>query len=144
MILRIAQHTDAAQLSELNREFNDSSANAEQIADYLKGCPDNEKTVVAELDGKLVGFGCLQIYRSWCYPEPWAELTEMFVAPEFQRRGFGQAIALFIEQVANDAGATEIVLLTGKRNVAGQSLYRKCGYTEQARCSFHKELKADS
>ena len=144
MIVRAAQRSDAEQLALLNREFNDSAVSAAQIADHLAHCPEREKTVVAEIDGKVVGFGCLQIYRSWCYSECWAELTEMFVAPEFQRKGLGQAIVQYIEQLAEDAGATEIVLLTNRRNVAGQALYRKCGYIEQARCQFSKELTAEN
>lgn len=144
VIVRVARPADAEQLALLNREFNDSAVTAERIADYLADCPDHEKTVVAEIDGKLVGFGCLQIYRSWCYPESWAELTEMFVAPEFQQRGIGQAMVRHIEELAREAGATEIVLLTGEENKAGQALYHKCGFAEQAKWFFSKKLEADS
>lgn len=144
LVVRVAQQIDAEQLSLLNQEFNDSAVSARQIADYLANCPDHEKTVVAEIDGDLVGFACLQVYRSWCYPDVWAELTEMFVKPDFQRKGIGQAIVQHVEELAKYAGAVEIGLLTGKRNIAGQSLYRKCGYIEEAKCVFSKKLMAES
>jgi ribosomal protein S18 acetylase RimI-like enzyme len=139
-VVRPAQHTDAAQLALLNREFNDSDVTARQIADYLADCPSHEHTVVAEVDGRLAGFGCVQIYRSWCYPEPWAELTELYVAPGHRRGGLGRAIVRFAEALAKDAGATEIVLLTGKQNTAGQSQYRSMGYVERAELAFRKDL----
>jgi ribosomal protein S18 acetylase RimI-like enzyme len=138
MVARLAQPTDAAELASLNRDFNDSAISAQQISDYLADCPEDEKTVVAEVDGEIVGLGCLQIHHSWCYPEPWAELTELFVRPDYRRRGLGQSVIRVLESLAADAGATEITLLTNKANSAGQSLYRKCGYAEVAESVFRK------
>ena len=66
--VRLAQRSDAAQLAVLNREFNDCALSAQQVADGLDCCPNSEVTVVAEMNGELVGFACMQVYRSWCYP----------------------------------------------------------------------------
>lgn len=46
----------------------------------------------------------------------------------------------FIESLVKEDGATEIMLLTNKENNAGQSLYRKCEYTEQQDLVFQKQL----
>jgi ribosomal protein S18 acetylase RimI-like enzyme len=126
----------------LNQEFNESPVSASQVAAYLANCPAHEKTVVAELDGELAGFACVQIYQSWCYPRPWAELTELYVRPQHRRRGLGRAMLMLAEQLARDADAAEIVLLTGQSNSAAQSLYEGCGYARQARSSFSKDLSA--
>lgn len=138
--IRLAEEADARQLAVLNQTFNDSTVTAEQIAVYLGNCPSQERTIVADDDGLLIGFACLQIYSSWCYPDPWAEVTEMYVMPEYQRRGIGRALVSFLEVFAREASVTDIVLLTGKRNVAGQGLYRSCGYLEQEKCPFQKAL----
>lgn len=140
IIVRLAEYTDAAQLASLNRAFNESDISVQQIADYLANCPNHEKTVVVDVEGELAGFACLQVYRSWCYADPCAELTELFVKPEYRRRGFGQAMVSSLETIARDAGATEIVLLTNQLNITAHSLYRGCGYIEQPNCSFRKIL----
>lgn len=144
MVIRLAHQEDAPQLAVLNQEFNDSPVSAEQVSAYLDNCPGHEKTVVADLDGEIAGFACLQVYRSWCYPDPWAELTELYVRPEHRRRGLARAMVGFAEQLAREIGATEIVLLTGERNAPAQSLYRGCCYVQQSKSSFSKDLSAAS
>jgi ribosomal protein S18 acetylase RimI-like enzyme len=140
MVVRLAEDKDIEQLVRLNQEFNKSNLDPSQVLDYMQNCPDNEKTVVAEVDGKIVGFGCMQIHRSWCYLEPWAELTELFVVSNYRNTGLGQAIICFFERLAKNAGATLIILLVNKTNAAGQALYKKCGYTGDNNISCTKEL----
>jgi len=140
MIIRLAHPTDAAQLVILNGAFNDPAAGPQQVAGYLAGSPD-ERTVVAEIDGLPAGFACLRIFRSWCYADPWAELTELFVAPEQRRGELGRAMVDFAEQLARDAGAAEMLVHAGMHNAAGQSFYRSCGYRGQSQLAFRKALR---
>lgn len=83
----------------------------------------------------------MQIYRSWCYPHPWAELTELYVAPSFRQRGIGHALVSFLETVAGKAGASEIILYTHTQNAVAQSLYQSSGYRQQVECIFRKQLR---
>ncbi|MHB0998340.1 MAG: GNAT family N-acetyltransferase [Armatimonadota bacterium] len=140
MVIRLADAGDASQLSVLNQEFNNSNASADDIAAYLANSPAHEKTVVADLDGEIIGFACVQVYRSWCYLEPWAELTELYVKPGYRRCGYARAMVTLLEQFAREAGATDIFLVTGEMNMAAQSLYRSCGYDSDQTSSFCKEL----
>ena len=57
----------------------------------------------------------------------------MRVAPEYQGRGFGQAILEVLEQKAKELGYTTLHLDTGVTMVAAQKLYRKNGYQEISR-----------
>ena len=140
MMIRLAQPTDASALACLNAEFNASTVSPEQVADYLVHCPDNDITVVAETDGHVVGFACLRIYQSWCYSILWSEITELYVESTYRRKGFGRGMVNFLEKATQAAGGSEIMLFTNKHNREAQSLYRQCGYREQADCVFRKAL----
>jgi len=138
--VRLAEAADAEALAALNKVFNDGTVEAQQIAAYLMQCPEEEKTVVAEVAGEIAGFACLQIYHAWCYPDPWAELTELYVQPAYRRQGVAQAMVSQLETLARNAGVTAMILYTNEHNSAAQALYRRCGYTQQVEYIFRKTL----
>ena len=57
----------------------------------------------------------------------------MRVLPDFQRRGFGQAILQALEVRAADPECTTLHLDTTVQQVAAQTLYLKSGYIEVGR-----------
>jgi ribosomal protein S18 acetylase RimI-like enzyme len=140
--IRAATIEDSAQLAELITIFNhpegDKVVSAEQCAGRLRACAKTETTIVAEQAGQLIGFGCLRLVPSMSSDEPYAELSELFVAEAFRREGVASAIMEHIERLAREAGAYEIVLLTGKSNPA-QHFYRSLGYQDYA-LSLRKKL----
>jgi|HigsolmetaAR206D_1030411.scaffolds.fasta_scaffold26560_1 N-acetylglutamate synthase and related acetyltransferases len=140
--IRVASIADSAQLAELITSFNhpegDIVVSAEQCAARLRACAKTETTIVAEQVGRLIGFGCLRLVPSMSSDEPYAELSELFVREEFRRQGVASAIMQHIERLAREAGAKEIMLLTGKSNPA-QHFYRSLGYQDYA-LSLYKTL----
>ena len=138
-IIRIATPDDADSLAVLNNEFNDSNIPASEIAASLVGA-NTETTVVAEVEGSLVGFACMQIMRSWCYRGSWATLVELYVQPASRRHGLGRQLVECCEQIAREKGITEMGLLTGSSNTAGQALYTSMGYQVEEKLSLNKSL----
>jgi GNAT superfamily N-acetyltransferase len=132
MIIRLAIPADAADLARMNAAFNGVSDSAAQIAARLVACAEIETALVAELDGQLGGFACLRIVPCVLYAEPYAELTELYVEPEFRRRGLGRALIAYAEQLAGARGATDLIIMTGIGNAAAQALYRTAGYDTYA------------
>ena len=63
-----------------------------------------------------------------------AEIKYMRVAPEFQRRGFGQVILTALEKHAIELGYTTLHLDTAVRQKAARRLYERNGYREERRC----------
>jgi ribosomal protein S18 acetylase RimI-like enzyme len=128
MHIRVATSQDTAALAAMNLEFNESSATPEQMAAQIEAARGHETALIAEVDGATAGFACLRVLRCVCYAEPYAEVTEMYVRPAHRRKGVGRALMLFAEQLAREAGAHEIKVLTGADNDQGQGLYRSLGY----------------
>jgi GNAT superfamily N-acetyltransferase len=132
MIIRLAIPADAADLARMNAAFNGVSDSAAQIAARLVACAEIETALVAELDGQVGGFACLRVVPCVLYAEPYAELTELYVEPEFRHRGLGRALIAYAEQLAGTRGATDLIIMTGIGNAAAQALYRTAGYDTYA------------
>jgi len=132
MIIRRATPADAADLARMNATFNGVSDGAAQIAVRLAACAEIETPILAELDGQIGGFACVRVVPCVLYAEPYAELTELYVVPEFRRRGLGRALIAFAEQLAQARGAAGLIIMTGVGNAAAQALYRAAGYDTYA------------
>jgi ribosomal protein S18 acetylase RimI-like enzyme len=132
VIIRLATPADAGDLARMNAAFNGVLDNAAQIAARLVACAEIETALVAELDGKVGGFACVRVVPCLLYAEPYAELTELYVEPEFRRRGAGRALIAYAEQLAHARGANDLLIMTGVDNAAAQALYHAAGYDTYA------------
>lgn len=75
-MVRIAAMEDAEQLVALNREFNgEGEAAIDHVRKSLEGNR-QEIVIVDERDGRLTGFLCVQLKRSFCYEDYMPEITE--------------------------------------------------------------------
>lgn len=84
--------------------------------------------LVGLLDGRIVAMGALRQIDERC-----GEVKRMRVFPEFQRRGFGQAILSALEARASELGYETLRLDTTPVQTAAQALYTKNGYREVSR-----------
>lgn len=139
--VRLARREDAERLYELNREFNgEGVATAAQIRQSLEE-GGQELVFVAEWEGHVCGFCCVQVVRSMCYTSCCAEITELYVEQGFRRKGAGAALICFAEKLCNTRyGVTEFKLLTGSDNLPAQGLYCAIGYVEDDELLFVKQL----
>jgi GNAT superfamily N-acetyltransferase len=88
--------------------------------------------LVGVLDGRIVAMGTLR--RS---SGDRAEIRRMRVHPDYQRRGFGQAILSALERRARELGYTTLHLDTTTVQKAAEHLYTKNGYIEVGRGHAH-------
>lgn len=58
-----------------------------------------------------------------------ARIRAMYTEPDVARRGVGRLVLATCEQAARDAGFTSVVLMA---TLAGEPLYRTCGYVASA------------
>ncbi|MGI4788253.1 MAG: GNAT family N-acetyltransferase [Janthinobacterium lividum] len=89
------------------------------VADYYT--PDPEVFIVAEADSAgIVGFGEISIQ--------WAEITAVFVAPDYSRHGIGSRLLQALEEIAIRHGLTQLVLDASLNAVA---FYENAGYRQE-------------
>ncbi len=142
MKIRLADKQDMLELSRLNAAFNGGEESAAALALRFEDPRRIEWPVVAEVDGRLVGFAALRLAPGLFYPEPHAEMTELYVEDAYRRRGIGRELVQRVERLAVEMGAVELWLMTGKENFPAQDFYRALGY-EQDDLALSKELKKE-
>lgn len=126
--VRPARPDDAEALRLMNTAFNgDTGVTADDVRRSLLASP--EIVMIAEVDGSPAGFCCAQVHHSFCYTSPVAEVTEMYVARPFRRRGCAVAMLRFLEEhLRQTHGVDEMHLLTGCGNLAAQAAYHRAGF----------------
>lgn len=132
MNIRIATLDDAPVLARLLEDFNGPPMTPTKAAARMRACQGIETTVLAEIDGRAAGFACLRVVPYMSDDVPYAELTELYVDAAYQRRGIGRALMVYVETLARERGADEILLLTSFNNPDGQAFYRAVGYGDYA------------
>ena len=140
-MIRLATVNDAEQLRRLNEEFNGEETTIESIRESLRNNT-REVVIVAEEDNALVGFVCVQLKKSFCYDDYMPEITEVYVMPEYRKRGIASNMILFAEEYCSKKYPLhKYELLTGKKNVVAQSVYGKLGYADDEEIHMVKRVK---
>jgi GNAT superfamily N-acetyltransferase len=143
MIIRPAEQGDAEALARLNRDFNGVTRDAEDVRSCL-GSTSGEFILVATADADLLGFACTLVSRSFCYPEPSAEVTELFVSPSARRQGVGGNLLLACVDLARTFGAKAVHVRTNSRNAAMQALLSGAGFAQADNLVFKRTLTSGS
>ena len=129
--IRLACPEDIPELSRLNVAFNGGDESETAMARRFEDPRRVEWPVVAERGGRLVGFAALRLVPCLFYPEPHAEMTELYVEDACRRQGIGRELVKFVECLAVEMGAQELWLMTGMDNHDAQEFYRSLGYGHQ-------------
>ena len=124
--VRFANPQDATCLAKMNSVFNRQLMDAKTIRKKIRS--GLELVLVAEIDDHIAGFACAQFFDSFCYANPYAELTELFVEATHRRRGIAVALVRQMEEELAKRGASHIHILTGARNGPARALYERLGY----------------
>lgn len=140
-MVRIATVQDAEQLESLNKAFNgEGETSLDNIRASLGGNR-QEIVVVDEATGELTGFVCVQLKKSFCYDAYMPEITEVYVKPQYRRCGIARAMIAYAEEYCkNHYPLHKYELLTGSKNIAAQTAYKRCGYCEDNEIHMVKRL----
>jgi ribosomal protein S18 acetylase RimI-like enzyme len=130
--VRQATLDDATELARLLDLFDGVGATPEQVAARMLTCQSVLTTFLCEIDGQPVGFACLRLVPHIQGDEPYAELTDIYVDAPFRRRGVARALMARVEEAAQAAGASDVVIITGFDNEEAQAAYRAAGYADWA------------
>ncbi|GAB1157087.1 hypothetical protein YWY31_31120 [Paenibacillus illinoisensis] len=139
LFVREAVREDVPILIELNDQFNGVRRSRGEVeTDLLNG---REVIIVAVMEEQVVGFACGQIYKSFCYAEHQAEITEMYVQESARRNGLAGMMIERLEGIFNHSGVKHIKIMTGNKNAKAIKTYEKAGYDREDEFVFAKELK---
>jgi GNAT superfamily N-acetyltransferase len=91
---------------------------------------EEDRLVVAELDGEVVGLASVHASLSVEYDEPAAKLSALVVDEPHRRRGIGEALAAAMEAEARRRGCRLIFLTSAERRADAHAFYRRIGFEE--------------
>jgi ribosomal protein S18 acetylase RimI-like enzyme len=95
--------------------------------------------------GRMIGYVILTIGFSFEFRGHDAFIDELYVEPEYRRRGFGRQAMTFVEAKARERGVNALHLEVDHGNDPALELYRGIGYQDHQRSLMTKWLvQADS
>ena len=141
VVIRIAQIKDLDALLPLvqaYRVFYKQKPDIERERPFVERHLQNGTSVIylAEVGGTPAGFmQLIKTYSTVHLANAWI-LEDLFVAPEFRRRGVADALLAQAKQHALEDGASGMFLETAYDNEDAQRVYERAGWTREGR--FYK------
>jgi ribosomal protein S18 acetylase RimI-like enzyme len=127
-MIRLGTSADLAAAGDVYRRASLSNAgdrdNLLAHPEYLILGPDGlaeGRTHVAEQDGTVVGFA------TWAEADGTIDLEDLFVDPDYRRRGIASALVLRIAEVLRARGAERLEVTA---NPHAMEFYRSAGFTD--------------
>jgi GNAT superfamily N-acetyltransferase len=96
-------------------------------------------TLLWEEDGRVLGFGGIQVCASYEHDTPAAKLVALVVDASARRRGVGAELVAALEQRAASMGAKKIVVNSALHRADAHAFYEKLGYGRTG-VRFGKEI----
>jgi len=128
LTVRAAGPADAPAVAGLLVEFNGEGLPPQALARRMEEVRGLETAFLGEWEGAAAGLLVLRIVPSLSGTDPWAEITEMYVSPQFRRRGIGRALVEAALDYGRQRGCREFHLLVDPSNVAAQAFYTMLGF----------------
>ncbi len=136
--IRIGVEKDAAELNRLNTVFNGVGNISDEFIALSIRNNDQEQVFVAEHGEQLVGFCCVQLFKSFCYDSNYAEITELFVDEQYRRKGIATQLMKYAQDYYADKNIVGFQLFTGGKNISAQRFYECLGYLKTDEIMYRK------
>lgn len=96
-------------LAEYEKLAHQVTGTKEDLQEHLFGSPVYAEAIVTEADNKIVGFALFFSNYSTFLTKPGIYLEDLFVLPEYRRRGIGKAMLSYLGKLAitRNAGRLE-------------------------------------
>jgi len=118
-----------------------STTQTKEFLSRLEKSLKNERTIakIVEANKKVIGYFWVQFFDVIGYDLTYAEISELAVLPEYQRKGIATKMLSYIEKEVRKKGVKVIRSGTGILNIPSQKLHKKLGY-KPIRISYEKIL----
>jgi GNAT superfamily N-acetyltransferase len=132
--IRPAHLDDAPTIASLIRELaiyekleDHAKATADDLARHLFGDRPAAEVIMAEVDGKAVGFALFFSTFSTFRGQPGLYLEDLFVRPEHRGKGIGKALLARVARIAVDRGCGRLEWAVLDWNTPSIEFYRSQG-----------------
>jgi len=136
LILRFAQPADSnvlfdliQGLAEYEKLSHAVTGNALDLQEHLFGSPKYVEAILAEYAGQAVGFALFFSNYSTFLTKPGIYLEDLFVLPEYRRKGIGKAFLSKLAQIAVERNCGRLEWSVLDWNESAQACYRSMGAT---------------
>lgn len=135
IVVRAFRSEDAPALTDIRHQPEvmryTPSMPSERALDYQARWGANDHVMVAEVDGRVVGFAGLHIRERKQRHSAWLGIA---VHDEFARRGVGRALMHALVELADSSiGLVRVDLEADVRNTRAIEMYRRFGFVEEGR-----------
>ena len=143
MNIRLCRLEDESKWIELNREFmnfeiheeglwnntnNNTHATFQHTFREAMKHPQLITLLLVELEGELIGFAnLLTLYSVWAHGKA-IVIDDLFLRPEYHRRGFGRKIMVYIENLAKEQEYKRVQFQSEFSNPNAYAFYVSLGY----------------
>ena len=128
LTVRAAGPADAPAVAELLVEFNGEGLSPETLAQRMEEVQGLETAFLGEWEGEAAGLLVLRTAPTLSGADDWVEITEMYVRPQFRRKGIGRALMEAALDYGRQRGCREFHLLVDPSNVTAQAFYTEIGF----------------
>lgn len=122
LTIRSAVFTDIDEIAYIEEECFSTPWSRKSISDSFSHTPWH--FFVAELDGRVVGYGGVYLILDE------GQISNIAVLPAFRGKKIGFAILQSIIELCRGEGCDRITLELRKSNTGAHALYSKCGFVE--------------
>jgi ribosomal protein S18 acetylase RimI-like enzyme len=132
--IRPARHDDEAALlaiDDLNWTSATSPAARGDVTAFFHGHAVPDDTLVAELDGRVVGYAILRNATAMPSHAHVLEINGVAVHPDATGRGVGRSVVEAAFAEATRRGARKVSLRVLGSNAVARRLYARCGFVEE-------------
>ena len=109
---------------------------------YLLDHPERGRVWLLIVDEKPVGYIVLTLGFSFEFFGTDAFVDELYVLPDYRRRGFGLRAVQYLEAEANKLGVNAVHLEVDEGNDSAFELYRRMGFEDHNRFLMTKWLRS--
>lgn len=115
-------------LHDFNTEFADPTPGPRAVAERVGELLESDEIAVLLAGEPPLGLAVLRLRPSLWRDAPEAYLEELYVVPDRRGRGAGRALMDAAIELARNAGAGEMHILTGENDTAARALYESLGF----------------
>ncbi|MCW6037910.1 GNAT family N-acetyltransferase [Spirulina subsalsa FACHB-351] len=114
-------------LAEYEQLSHEVVGSEEALGEHLFGDRPYGETLLAEWEGKVVGFALFFPNYSTFLTQPGIYLEDLFILPDYRRQGIGTALLRAVAQLAAQRGAGRLEWSVLNWNESAIAFYRKMG-----------------
>jgi len=116
-------------LAEYEKLSHQVRGSQEKLKQHLFGSPSYAEAILAEIEGKAVGFALFFPSYSSFLTQPGIYLEDLFVLPEYRRQGIGKALITHLANLAVSRGYGRLEWSVLDWNQPAIDFYQKMGAT---------------